>query len=271
MKRVLGGTAAALFAATALWPANAAAQAVEPWQFQGALYVYLPTLGGQTTFAQSGTGSDVSVDAQTILDNLKMTFMGTLEARRGAWGMFTDVIYMDLGNSKSDTRGLSVGGLPLPADATANATFDLKGTAWTLAGEYRMLADAGSTVDLFAGARLLDIKQTLDWQLSGNIGSIPLPGQAGKLSASLQNWDAIVGVKGRVALGAEKKWFAPVYLDVGTGESDLTWQAMAGVGYAFQWGEVVGVWRYLDWKMKSGSAVESLNFNGPAVAAVFHW
>ncbi len=46
---------------------------------------------------------------------------------------------------------------------------------------------------------------------------------------------------------------------------------MGGIGYSFGWGDVVGSWRYLDYKMKSGSNVEKLNFNGPSLAAVFHW
>jgi hypothetical protein len=34
---------------------------------------------------------------------------------------------------------------------------------------------------------------------------------------------------------------------------------------------VIGAWRYLDYKFKSGQPVESMNFNGPAIGAVFHW
>ena len=40
------------------------------------------------------------------------------------------------------------------------------------------------------------------------------------------------------------------------GESELTWQAIGGIGYAFKWGQVVAAWRYLDYKFKSGSAIE---------------
>ena len=61
------------------------------------------------------------------------------------------------------------------------------------------------------------------------------------------------------------------YADVGAGDSKLTWQAIAGVGYAFRWGEVLGVWRHLDYQAKSGRAIESVSFSGPAVAAVWHW
>jgi len=35
-----------------------------------------------------------------------------------------------------------------------------------------------------------------------------------------------------MAFGESRKWFVPYYLDVGTGESDLTWQAMGGIGYS---------------------------------------
>ena len=64
-------------------------------------------MGGSTTFPQSDAGSSVTVDAKTIIDNLKFVFMGSLGAHNGRWGMFTDVIYMDLGNTKSGTRDIS--------------------------------------------------------------------------------------------------------------------------------------------------------------------
>jgi hypothetical protein len=197
--------------------------------------------------------------------------MGSLEASNGRWGMLTDVIYMDLGNTKYGSRDISIGGLPLPGDANANVSFDLKGWAWTFAGTWRVASDPASKLDVVAGARLFDMRQTLGWEVTGNVGPIPLPGRAGNSEAKISNWDAIVGLKGRAALGDERKWFIPYYADVGTGESKLTWQAMAGVGYSFQWGDVVASWRYIDYDMKSGKKIESMNFNGPAIAAVFHW
>ena len=63
----------------------------------------------------------------------------------------------------------------------------------------------------------------------------------------------------------------PYYLDVGTGQSQLTWQAAAGVGYRFGWGDVSAMWRYMDYNMKSGKPIESLNLNGPLIAATFRW
>ena len=180
-------------------------------------------------------------------------------------------VYVDLGAAKSGTRDLTIGGIELPAGVNANTHYDLKGTAWTLAGTYRVMSGPGATMDLLAGARMLDIKQTLEWEFTGNIGTIPVGTRAGRREASPTNWDGIVGVKGRFSLSDDHKWYVPYYFDIGTGESDLTWQAVAGVGYSFQWGDVVAAWRYLDYKMKSGQPVDTLNFNGPAIAAVFRW
>jgi hypothetical protein len=150
-------------------------------------------------------------------------------------------------------------------------TFDLRGTAWTLAATYRMVTDPQRPLDLFAGTRLLDMKETLDWQLTGNVGSFPLPDRSGNQAASLSNWDALIGAKGQFRLGAGSAWFVPYYLDVGTGESKLTWQAIGGLGYGFRWGEIIGSWRHIDYQMESGKSIESLKFDGPMIGAVFHW
>ena len=57
----------------------------------------------------------------------------------------------------------------------------------------------------------------------------------------------------------------------GAGDSDFTWQAAAGLGDAFNWGEIVGVWRVLDYELDSGSAIAEMEFSGPAIGATFRW
>jgi hypothetical protein len=63
----------------------------------------------------------------------------------------------------------------------------------------------------------------------------------------------------------------PLYGDIGTGESDLTWPAAGGIGYKFSWGEVLGMWRYLDYKFKSNKQLEDLTLNGPMIGVTFRW
>ncbi len=265
-----GLAAAALAAFAFISPSASQAQANDDWTFQASIYGYLPSISGSTTFSPTGASGSATVDVGTILDNLKFTFMGTLEAQQGPWGMFTDVIYLNLGNSKAQTRAIGVGGV-LPADVSANVDFDLKSWLWTLAGEWRAVSTPEYRLDVIGGARMLDIQQKLNWQLSGNVGPIALPDRSGARSVDMRNWDAIIGAKGRATFGERRQWFLPYYLDVGAGDSKLTWQAMAGVGYTFGWGDLVGVWRYVDYQMKSGKPIESMNFNGPAIAAAFRW
>lgn len=223
-------TSLAAMMATSLLILSPASRAADGWTWQGSIYGFFPDIGGTTAFPVSGGGS-VTVDAEKIIESLKFTFMGSLEARKGAWGIYTDVVYIDLGGSKSQTRDFSVGGASLPAGVDGNLHYDLKGWSWTLAGTYQIANDSNSRADVVFGARMLDIDQTLNYELNGNIGSLPLPTRSGEARADLSNWDAIVGVKGRFALGHGSKWFVPYYLDVGTGDSDLTWQAIGGVGY----------------------------------------
>ena len=108
-------------------------------------------------------------------------------------------------------------------------------------------------MDLVAGARVLKIKPTLNYTINGDLGPISIPSRSGTKEVSDTYWDGIVGVKGRYAFGDDRKWFAPFYVDVGTGQTKLTWQVAAGLGYAYRWGEVIGMWRYLDYNNKSGN------------------
>lgn len=264
-----GLIAAALCALSLLMPVTASAQASEPWQFGGSVYGWFSTVKGSTTFPAppASGGSDFTVDAGDLIKNLKFAFMGSFEARKGRWGGFTDLVYADLGNTKSQTREFLIGQQQVPASVTGDVTFDAKSYVWTLAGEYRAVAEPGVEVDTFLGARMLDAEQKVDFALSGNVGPIPLPDRSGSRKVSMTNWDGIVGVKGRFTFGANRSWFAPYYADVGAGESNLTYQLMTGVGYSFKWGEIVAQWRYLKYDL--GVEIDSLSLNGPAIAFNF--
>jgi hypothetical protein len=133
------------------------------------------------------------------------------------------------------------------------------------------VSDPALSLDALGGLRWFDLKHDLSWNINGNIGPLAPSGRTGSSSAKISNWDAVAGVKGRYALGGDGHWVLPFYLDVGTGESDLTWQAAAGITYSFSWGELSALWRYLAYEMKSGKTINDINFNGPMVGATFRW
>ena len=174
------------------------------------------------------------------LSNLKFAFMGTLEGHKGGsdsspisctW--MSAARNRRLGTSPSATTNF-------PAGVTADLGLGLKGTVWTLAGSYRVSNDPSTSVDVLAGARLLDIKLDLSYSLSADVGPFSGPGRAGNSDINKSYWDAIIGAKGRVVFGSNREWFVPYYVDVGTGESDLTWQIFGGLGYQFSWGSSPG-------------------------------
>jgi hypothetical protein len=272
------GTAVlALAAASTLLPNPAAAQAPQApwnagqWRFAATLYAYLPTIDGSLSAPLDSSSPSINVDAGTIINDLKFTIMGTFDAHNGRWGVFTDLLYLNVGGNQSKTRDFTIGSTPAPGTATADVNLDLQGLVWTVAGEYRVMSRPEWTLDVVAGARLFDVKPKLSWSLYGDLGPTSVPSRSGGSEATASNWDGIVGVKGGYRFGANREWFVPYYVDVGTGQSDLTWQVAAGVGYSFKWGDVIAMWRYLDYDFKSGSPINDMNFNGPMLGATFRW
>jgi hypothetical protein len=258
------------FAAAALLPAGSHAQGTaDTWQWRASIYGWFPSIDGSTRFPTGGTGPTLDVDAGDVIDALKFTFMGALEGRKGQWGVFTDVLYVDLGATKSGSRDFTVGQMGLPAGVTVNASLDIKSWVWTLAGTYGLDNTKQNTTDLLFGARMLYMKQTLDWAFNGNIGSLGLPGASGRSQVDDTNWDVVVGLKGVATISDDRRWVLPYYLDIGAGQSKFTWQALAGVGYSFDWGTATLAWRYLDYEFKSDAPIEDMNFSGPLLGVSF--
>ncbi|MEE4186419.1 MAG: hypothetical protein V2J12_11680 [Gammaproteobacteria bacterium] len=250
--------------------APTASLAGDEWDVGLSIYGYFPDISGRTQFPV-GAGTDFDIGIDSILDNLELTFQGNFDIRKDRLGVFTDVIYLDVGNNKSQAFDGTVGGTPLPAEAEANADVNVKALIWTTSAYYRLFEQQRGSLDLMVGVRYSDIKQQLAWNLEGSLVGIALPGRTGSRSVSTSYLDGIVGVRGRAALGDGNHWFIPYYADIGTGDSDLTWQAAAGVGYAFGWGEMSAGWRYVAYDMASGKPVRDLTLSGPQIGAAFRW
>ena len=217
------------------------------WQFNAALYLWGAGIDGTTR-----TGNKFDVGLGDIIDNLDLAFMGAFEAHRSKWSLGADVIYLDVSAEKAGTIGAS--------SIPDNANVDLTGGILDFRGTRNVLDVERATVEILAGARYLDVDSKLTLRL-GASGPTPTATQ----SASV--WDGVIGVKGN--LNITKKWYLPYYLDVGTGQSDFTWQGTGGVGYRFNWGNVVLVYRHMHWDFGSDSLLKDISFGGPALGTVF--
>jgi hypothetical protein len=224
------------------------------WQFAAKAYLWAADIGGST-----GAGDSVDVSFSDVFDNLNAGFMGAFEARKDKWLVLTDLIYLDV--SADDKTTVSDG--PFPVDIEAKTDVDLTGTIFQLAGGYNLLSEEPLELYLLAGARYLNLETDITVDLSA-IG----PGQSAKFSDSDNVWDGIIGMKGKYDFG--NRWSVALYGDIGTGESDFTWQAAAGVVYHTERADVALLYRHLEWELDE-DLIDDINFSGPAVGAVFRW
>ena len=251
-------------AAVLLLPVSALAQSHDNSTVRATVYGFVPNVTGETAFP-TPLGNSFDINGETLVDNSDLVLMGMFEYQKGRWGAFTDIMYLDLGTTKSATRDIALPGVPVLLPVTANANVDIK--AWIVMGAANLRAFSAEKIslDVFAGARRLDADATLDYTFTTPIG----PGPQGTSDAANANWDGVAGVKGRLTLG---RLTVPFYVDAGAGDSDLTVQAMAGITYAFRHIELGAVYRYLDYDMKDdGRMIGAITFSGPMTGVTFKW
>jgi hypothetical protein len=234
--------AGALLTSSALY-----ANETSNWQHELTVYGWLPTLDGTLTFKVPGEPDD-STDSNAI-DSLDSVFMGSYEARKNEWSFLADVIYLKM---SGDTQGLN-----------PNINLDLELTAKMFAfyGGYNLSDANNMRVDVIGGMRYFSLG--LDVTRSG--GRI----LNGTLSSDIENYDAVIGIKGEYTINAD--WYIPYQFDIGGGDSDLTWQANASLAYRFDWGDVIATYRYMHYDKGDSLLLEDFNLYGPKLGVVFHF
>lgn len=252
-----------------------ASDAVDPydgdWHFTLTPYLWLPNLNATLDgYALGSNLGDFRVDSEigpnNYLQNLKFGAMVNGEVRKGDWSAFTDVIYIDFGDERSKVRNLrGLDGQTL-STIDRNAKTSLSATVWTLAGARTLVQNPTLKLDLLAGFRYVQVASELKLNITGTGGILDTNTRS---SRDLTEWDGILGVKGQIRLG-EGRWFMPYYLDVGTGSSNWTWQALLGVGYAFGWGDINLSIRSLSYDFNDNYDAD-LRMTGPTLGATFRW
>ena len=242
---------------------NASAQEVDKWQYEFTLYGWLPNIDGALKYSlPPGEGGSVSIDSSKILDSLDMTFMGTFEARYNKLSLSTDIIYLDLSNSKN--KEVLVGQNPgVPFDAYVHVGI----TGWQISGiaGYDMIQTNRLRLAFIGGLRYFTLDADANLSL---IGQGPLDPQT-ILSKSISLWDGIVGIRGAFMLN--KNWYLPYYADIGAGDSDLTWQLFVGIGYQFNWGNIKLGYRYLKYDQDDDEFLQDFEFYGPILGVGFRF
>ena len=276
------GLIGAFIAAFLAMPLHSAAQApTDRWTFSVQPYVWLPGLDAQLRYGPppaGGSGANVSIDTDGVLDALNFFAMVQGEARKGRWSIFGDLIYVDFGKQDSQVRSVDFNPGPGPVNVTTSQLNSgtqsaLDATVFTLAGGYNMVRDPTTTLDLIAGIRYANVKASTDWNLTavvtGPAGAAAFA-RTGTVERSDDLFDGIIGARGRLGFG-NSPWFVPYYIDVGAGSSDLTWQGAVGVGYGFRWGDIVFSYKYLYYDVGDDKFIQELKLGGFAIGANFRF
>ena len=220
----------------------------DEWQFGAEVYLW-----GASIDATPTGGDTLHISFSDIIDNLDMAMMTTLDARKGKWSLLSDIIYMDISTDQKGTAELV--GMPVRTDINVG----MESWIVTAAGGYTIMETDKFSLDLLAGARYLWLKIPLEFKI----------GPAGiKATPKGDFWDGIIGVKGKVDLA--DKWYLTYYADVGTGDSDSTLQALAGLNYRFKKVDAAFGYRYLNWDI-GGSAIDEITIKGPFAGVKFRF
>ena len=223
------------------------------WQFTGNIYLWGAGIEGTTS-----NDREIDVPFDDLVDNLDFALMFGLEARKAKWSLVGDFIFLDLGKDKTVD-------LPLPSNPQLKADVDVEGTVINLLAGYNLSSRSNGMLDAFVGLRFLELEATIEASVVGGPG----PGTEREVSDLGNVLDGIVGIRGQQNLTGN--WYLRYLLDVGAGDSDMTWQVVGGVGYQLKRWDLTAVYRHIEWEFDSDSELEDLNFSGPGFLAQFHF
>ncbi len=218
----------------------------DEWKYTVIVYLWAAGMEGTTT-----DGDDLDIGFSDLMDHVDLAFLGVIGAQKGKWGFLSDISYMNLSKDVN---------VPLPG---GDAITSIEMKTWVVAPmvTYRVMESEQLSLDILGGVRYLYMKSPIEV----NYSSVGLD------SDSI--WDGIVGVKGKYDLN--EKWFMPFKLDVGTGESDVTWEAYAGVGYKYENFDLMVGYRHIDWDFDdndpAAGLLTDLTNSGPVIGAKFNF
>lgn len=257
-----GALASALLACAFSTPLAAAegGEGHDAWQFEVTPYVWGAGLDGTVRINnRPQAGLAVEQSFSDILNILDFAAMGTFEARKGRWGVLADAVYFKVSEEGSLTGPLGFASLAANAAVTQQM--------YSLMATYRA-TEGVTTVDLVGGLRYASVK----WDV-GIQASVPVLPAADRRFVQTKDWvDPVVGARIQHALS--DRWMLVGYADIGgfgVG-SDLSWQLLAGVNYAFS-PSIVGKvgYRYVSIDYDKQGFSYDMAFSGAFVGVGIRW
>lgn len=221
----------------------------KPWKFMIAPYLWVPAQHGNVGIGNVNANVSMSVGDtwNALWDNFRFAGCIHVEAIKDKWSFFGDAMYMHLGNDVKD----------LPVEVNYKSGIFELGAGYAIHDGVLPGAASDSSVKV----RLEPIAGTRIWLLDTEI-STPI----GSRSHNEVWIDGFAGIRGELAFN--ETFSLSGRIDVGTGMSELTWNAltMLNVNLSEHWALFAG-WRWLSDDYSKGSGTGrfeyDMMFNGP--------
>ena len=221
------------------------------WQFHIAPYAWLAGQNGTVATLPGLPPADIDIDFwDDIAGNINGALFLIGEAKKGRWGLFMDIAYVDIEIEEEDDQLA-----PLFSSVKSGTE------SWIVsaAGVYQLVETPRAFLDLFAGVRYWSVDSTLE------LGEGALPSR--KVSNKEDWYDPLVGLKGLAYLG-ESKFFISGGLAIGGfgAGSDFMWDAQAHLGY--RWTRTFSTtlgYRYLDVDYEQDDFLYDIAQDGPVL------
>ena len=235
----------------------------DEWRFEVTPYLWSPGISS-TLFYNDRYINTANLSSTNVLGNLKSGGMITAEAHYGKWGIMGDIVSATLQVTSNPTITVPTRAGALPVNVANKTT--LQQNILTGAATYTVLNNQEAYVDALVGVRSIAATATLSVDLSAYGMS-----RSAVDSKSVSTTDPIVGFKGRYRI-ADSTWYIPFYADIGGGggTTNMTWQAVLGVGKTFEkWVDVSLAYRTMYYDMNGDGLLQKTTFKGPQLAATF--
>jgi hypothetical protein len=208
------------------------------WSYQFTPYGWLPWLSGDAVI--DGRAFKVAANPAQILENTEMVWMSYMQAKNGPLTLYTDIMYGDLGSSKSLLSSASRAGATLAIGAAVSADYQF----WTIefGGMYEIMkwrtrshaASPDTVLELIAGGRYWRQQLDVNIALAGtaSLDGLTVSGNTALASAGVVEWvDPLIGARLRYVPAPGEEMF--VRGDVGGfgAGSKFSWQLLA----AYNW------------------------------------
>ena len=188
-------------------PANAA-----DWDWTLVAYVWASDMSMDVSINdRSLIGADIAFS--DLLDKTDFATQIHFDGHRGRGGFLLDLTYLDLGASQTTAE-------PLPGGTQINS--DIRTLLYEVGGFYRP-SGGNCCLDFIFGARVIDLDMTLDIALPDSLALTTQVNMSDTLA------DGFVGLRYLKPLA--ENWSFIVRGDIGSGDSDLSWNAAAYIVY----------------------------------------